>query len=152
MFLSSTDSHQRIDLIRRCPLLGPILTLVGAIQQHVDRNRMDAEALAVILAPVCAGPPPLIVDAATWVQTNARWTRLWEWIIENHRFILESLKEHSPLDLSFWYASDQLDYTITPPQPPHEQHPSFLSSGISLSCRKSSHGFLRRLTSLSSLR
>ncbi|KAI8338673.1 Rho GTPase activation protein [Chlamydoabsidia padenii] len=130
-----------------------ILTLIEGVQRHVGLNRMDPEALAVILAPICAGlDGPSTHGLNEWIKTNARWTRSWEWIIEHHHTILSSLEERQqqpiqPTDVSSWYGDHQIAYTITPP---HASNSSFLSSGFP--CRKSPQGFLRRLTSLSSLR
>ncbi|KAI8065886.1 Rho GTPase activation protein [Gongronella butleri] len=102
-------------LVTRLPLrhrrvLHAILELSAQIQQHADVNKMTAEALAVVLVPVCTGlentlqilpkkqqkkrkgaHPLNPVDLQRLVRTNAQWTLLWKWMIEEHAQLVHVL-------------------------------------------------------------
>ncbi|KAI7865424.1 Rho GTPase activation protein, partial [Spinellus fusiger] len=81
-----------------------IIILISYIQQYSHINLMTAEALAIILTPVCTGleqtlkdipnsfvrsTRPHMRDMRHFVETNAKWTHVWHIIIENHRQLLE---------------------------------------------------------------
>ncbi|KAI8099790.1 Rho GTPase activation protein [Halteromyces radiatus] len=117
-------------------------------------------------------------DIQRFIQTNTCWTLLWKWMIEENDTILSSTNERfnpslqhldhtsigsppppPPLpSLLFWSTVQTNDRQLTIRKSPSRiqlkhkpSSPSILSSGVSL-CQKSSHGFLRRLASVSSLR
>ncbi|ORZ11917.1 Rho GTPase activation protein [Absidia repens] len=110
LIVSLPEQHR--DLFRA------ILLLSSHIQRYAHINMMNPEALAVILAPVCTGLEKTIQilpkktakrnkklqqhryyhyqqrlntqDIQQLIETNARWTLLWKWMIENHERILLS--------------------------------------------------------------
>lgn len=88
-------------------LLHYILQLASHIQQYSHINMMNAEALAVVLAPVCTGLEQRIKEVPSamtlrrkrraaasamnqFVITNAKWTRLWVCLIENRGAFLRA--------------------------------------------------------------
>ncbi|KAI8049130.1 Rho GTPase activation protein, partial [Gilbertella persicaria] len=96
-----------------------IIILASKIQAHSDRNMMNPEALAVVLAPVCTGleqnlkeipswkrhsRAKLINDMGHFIETNAKWTQIWTLLIE-----------YSDTLLGIWRNSIIWDSVITPP-------------------------------------
>ncbi|KAI9314421.1 Rho GTPase activation protein, partial [Dichotomocladium elegans] len=78
-------------------LLFTMIELCAHIQRHQHVNLMNAEALAVVLAPVCTGLDQSLRDVLTIksptiineiVQSNQRWTDLWRAMIEAHDTLL----------------------------------------------------------------
>ncbi|CAO3576618.1 unnamed protein product [Absidia cylindrospora] len=122
LIVSLPEQHR--DLFRA------ILLLSSHIQRYAHINMMNPEALAVILAPVCTGLEKTIQilpkktakrnkklqqhryyhyqqrlntqDIQQLIETNARWTLLWKWMIENHEKILlstsTSTKDRQPFN------------------------------------------------------
>jgi hypothetical protein len=201
---------------RHSHLIHAILSLTSHIQHYADINMMNPEALAVVLAPVCTGIEKTIqilpkkpskrnkkqqqdqehphrpqridtADIEQFIRTNARWTLLWKWMIEECDTFVSAI---SPQSLSPPHKDTITSIVGSPAPPPpipsllycsssllatdhpglYSHHPT--SSMASLSpelpraalksrpsspsmftlCQKSSHGFLRRLASVSSLR
>lgn len=93
-------------------LIHYIIILASNIQQHASVNMMNPEALAIVLAPVCTGLEHNLKEIPSWVkrhsrakmmtdmshfiETNAKWTRLWTLMIEHSDKLLEIWK-HVPL-------------------------------------------------------
>ncbi|KAL7310708.1 hypothetical protein PS15m_010176 [Mucor circinelloides] len=93
-------------------LIHYIIILASNIQHHADVNMMNPEALAIVLAPVCTGLEHNLKEIPSWVkrhsrakmmtdmshfiETNAKWTRLWTLMIEHSDKLLDIWK-HVPL-------------------------------------------------------
>lgn len=93
-------------------LIHYIVILASNIQQHTNANMMNPEALAIVLAPVCTGlehnlkeipswikrhsRAKMMTDMSHFIETNAKWTRLWTLMIEHSDKLLDIWK-HVPL-------------------------------------------------------
>ncbi|KAI9020825.1 hypothetical protein CLU79DRAFT_755744 [Phycomyces nitens] len=90
-------------------LLHYIMILVASIQKSAHINKMNAEALAIVLTPVCNGLEQTLKtnsirrnvrrmeNMQSLVQTNARWTHVWNLMITNHSALLLAWNTHSRL-------------------------------------------------------
>lgn len=198
---------------RHSHLFHAILSLASHIQHYAHINMMNPEALAVVLAPVCTGIEKTIqilpkktskrnkkqqqdqerphrlqrintADIEQFIRTNARWTLLWKWMIEESDIVVSATSPYddprshlqhkdtitsivgspapSPPIPSLLYCSSSLlatDHTgFYSQHPPSSELPRAAlksrpsSPSMFTLCQKSSHGFLRRLASVSSLR
>ncbi|KAL0085995.1 Rho GTPase activation protein [Phycomyces blakesleeanus] len=95
-------------------LLRYIFILVSHIREHETVNKMNPEALATVLAPVCAGLEHTLKDLPDAlkkkktkvlmksdmigvVERNRRWTELWILMIDNlDVLLLRGWKDHTP--------------------------------------------------------
>ncbi|KAI9018675.1 Rho GTPase activation protein [Phycomyces nitens] len=93
-------------------LLHYVFILVSRIREHETVNKMNPEALATVLAPVCAGLEHTLKDLPAAlkkkktkvlmksdmigvVERNRRWTELWILMIENLDVLLCELKDQN---------------------------------------------------------
>ncbi|ORX46478.1 Rho GTPase activation protein [Hesseltinella vesiculosa] len=132
--------------LRHRHLLHAILSLAGHIQHHAHRNKMNPEALAVVLVPVCTGLETTMqvlptkkpgrrlkkkinslplnpIDLQRLVRTNAQWTMLWKWMIEEHQRMLHTI--HLPRSVSPAHLPHD-PVSVSPFHPLH--HPKSLPS------------------------
>ncbi|KAF7725144.1 hypothetical protein EC973_000396 [Apophysomyces ossiformis] len=97
-----------------------IITLAGCIQQHVERNRMDAESLAIVFAPMCSrleqskkSNKRKQNELDRFIQINAKWTALWRLMIEQHQALnmhWEASKKHRAVPSSSACMTSQETY------------------------------------------
>ncbi|KAL0080106.1 Rho GTPase activation protein [Phycomyces blakesleeanus] len=108
-------------------LLHYIMILVSSIQNSSHVNKMNAEALAIVLTPVCSGleqtlkknsikrnTRPRMENMQNLVQTNARWTHVWNLMITNHAALLLAWNTHSRLGTKTLPALSTHTHTHTP--------------------------------------
>ncbi|KAI8376992.1 Rho GTPase activation protein, partial [Blakeslea trispora] len=123
-FLDESTINTLASMIQQLPrehfhLIYYIIILSSQIQAHANINMMNPEALAIVLAPVCTGLEQhlkdipsrkkharlkLMNDMGLFIETNAKWTKIWTFLIE-----------YSDTLLSIWKQSIIRDSVITPP-------------------------------------
>ncbi|KAI8368015.1 Rho GTPase activation protein [Choanephora cucurbitarum] len=123
-FSDESTIHTLASMIQQLPrehfhLIYYIIILSSNIQAHASINMMNPEALAVVLAPVCTGLEQNLKEIPSWkkhsrlklmndmglfMETNAKWTKIWTLLIE-----------YSDTLLSIWKQAIIRDNVITPP-------------------------------------